>query len=131
MTEEKYLFSVPQKALIEQNGKILIVKRSEKTKSYPGHWDFPGGKLEHGEEPEEGLVREVKEETSLAIKVGEPLFSYLESKTAFAYIVVYKCNLLGGEIKLSHEHSEYKWVTKSELKELLIEPYLKKLFEKK
>jgi len=131
MTEEKYLFSVPQKALIEQNGKILIIKRSEKTKAYPGYWDFPGGKLEHGEKPEEGLVREVKEETNLEIKVGEPLFSYLESKNAFAYIVVYNCKFLSGEIKLSHEHSEYKWVTKKELKELLIEPYLRKLFLEK
>ena len=131
MTDEKYLFSVPQKALIEQNGKILIIKRSEKTKAYPGHWDFPGGKLEHGEEPEEGLEREVMEETNLEVKVGEPLFSYLESKNAFAYIIVYRCKFLGGKIKLSHEHSEYKWVTKSKLKKLLIEPYLKKLFIEK
>ena len=129
--DEKFLFKVPQKALIEQNGKFLIIKRSETAKNYPLHWDLPGGKLERGETPEEGLVREVKEETTLDVKVVDPMFSYLETHGVFAYVVVYECELLSGEIKLSSEHSEYKWVTQEELKELLIEPYLVKFFLKK
>ena len=128
---EKFLFKVPQKALIEQNGKFLIIKRSSTAKNYPMHWDLPGGKLEHGETPEEGLVREVLEETNLDVKVVSPIFSYLETHGVFAYVVVYECEFLSGELKLSNEHSEYKWATKDELKELLIEPYLAKLFREK
>jgi len=129
--EEKYLFCVPQKALIEKDGKLLIIKRSENAKVYPGHWDLPGGKLEHGETPKEGLEREVKEETNLEIKIGELIFSYLETKKHASYVVVYACELLSDEIKLSKEHSEYKWATKEEILKLLVEPYLAKLFLEK
>jgi len=129
--EEKYLFCVPQKALIQKEDKFLIIKRSENAKNYPLHWDLPGGKLEHGETPKEGLVREVMEETNLVVKVKNPFFSYLETQGVFAYVVVYECELISGKLKLSHEHGEYKWVSKEELKELLIEPYVKKLFEEK
>jgi len=128
--EEKYLFCVPQKALIKQGGKFLIVRRSENSKNYPGHWDLPGGKLEHDETSTEGLVREVKEETELDIKVNDPVFSYIETHEVFAYVVVFNCEILSGEIKLSHEHSDYKWANVEELNELLVEPYLKKLFTK-
>ena len=131
MTDEKYLFSVPQKALIEKDGNFLIIKRSKGAKSYPDHWDLPGGKLERGETPIEGLKREVIEETTLEIKVGKPIFSYLETAKAFAYVVVFECEIISGEIKLSHEHSEYKWVSVEELKKLLVEPYLKEFFSKK
>jgi len=103
MVDEKYLFCVPQKALIEQNGKILIVKRSEKTKSYPGHWDFPGGKLEHGENFDQSLVREVKEETSMGIFVEESEFIYVE-KEFHAYVVLFNCEKAAGDVKLSDEH---------------------------
>jgi 8-oxo-dGTP diphosphatase len=129
--EEKYLFAVPQKALIKNGDKFLIVKRSSTSKTYPNHWDLPGGKLEHGENPTEGLVREVKEETSLKIKVLEPIFSYLETIIYPAYVIVYHGEILSGKIKLSHEHSEYKWVTEQELKRMLVEPYLRELFHKR
>ena len=125
----KYWFKIPQKALIKKNGKFLILKRGLETKHYPGHWDFPGGKLEHGEGPKEGLVREVKEETSLDVKVLSPIFSYLETKNTFAYIVVYNCKLVGGKIKLSFEHTDYKWVSGKELLSLVAEPYLKALIK--
>jgi 8-oxo-dGTP diphosphatase len=129
--EEKYLFCVPQKALIEKDNKFLIIKRSENAKNYPMHWDLPGGKLEHGETHGEGLMREVLEETNLIVKVKDPIFSYIETKGVFAYVVVYEAEFLSGELKLSTEHSEYMWATREELKELLIEPYLAKLFLEK
>ena len=57
-----------QKAVIKQGDKYLIGLRSENAKYFPLHWDFPGGKLEPGEEPFEGIVREVKEETNLDVR---------------------------------------------------------------
>jgi len=129
--EEKYLFKIPQKALIEENGKFLIIKRSKDAKHFPDCWDLPGGKLERGETPNEGLKREVKEETSLEINVFDPIFSHIQTKKKFAYIIVFECEIVSGEIKLSNEHSEYKWATKEEILELLAEPYVEKLFSKK
>lgn len=123
--EEKYCFAVPQKALIIKDKKFLVLKRGKSAKVYPDYWDLPGGKLEHGEEIKNGLKREVFEETALDIEVGKILFSYLEVNIRHAYIVIFECTLLGGEIKLSKEHSEYKWVTSDEAKKLQLEPFLK------
>ena len=57
-----------QKAVIKQGDKYLIGLRSENAKYFPLHWDFPGGKLEPDEDPFEGIVREVKEETNLDVR---------------------------------------------------------------
>jgi len=126
---EKYDFRVPQKALVFHKGKCLTMKRSPTAKAYPNCWDFPGGKLEHGENPIEGLKREVREETNLEVKVIKPIFVYSEENTHFVYVVVFECELIGSdEIKLSKEHTEYKWVNKEQLLLMETEPYIKKLF---
>ncbi len=126
--DEKYNFRVPQKALISKNGKFLLLRRSSTAKIYPDLWDLPGGKLEHGENPIEGLVREVLEETSLKIKVLKPIFAYSELNAAYVYVVIFESNIISGEVKLSIEHSEYKWASKKEALELKLEPYLQKYF---
>jgi len=52
-------------AIILQNNKILLLKRSNYTKNYPLHWGCPGGRAEPGETAEENVIREVKEECGL------------------------------------------------------------------
>jgi len=64
---------VALKALIVKNGKILIIKRSSKEDVFANEWDLPGGKLKFGENPVNGLKREVFEETDLKIKVVKPI----------------------------------------------------------
>lgn len=59
-------------AVIERDGKVLVAQRS-KEKHYPLQWEFPGGKPEAGETPEQALVREVKEELACDIEVLRPL----------------------------------------------------------
>ncbi|MFA6064458.1 MAG: NUDIX domain-containing protein [archaeon] len=127
--QEKYDFRVPQKALIFYKGKCLAVKRSPTAKVYPNCWDFPGGKMEHGENPTEGLKREVLEETNLQVKVIKPIFVHSEKNLNHAYLIVFECELIGSEeIKLSPEHTEYKWVKKEELLAMETEPYIRELF---
>ncbi|MEK6959254.1 MAG: NUDIX domain-containing protein [archaeon] len=126
---EKYNFRVPQKALILHKGKYLTVKRSPTAKVYPNCWDFPGGKLERGENSIDGLKREVLEETNLNVKILKPILVYSEKNTHFVYVVVFECELIGSEeIKLSKEHTEYKWVDKKQLLSMETEPYIKGLF---
>jgi 8-oxo-dGTP diphosphatase len=128
--DEKYIFRVVQKAIIRLDDTYLILKRSPNSKSYPLHWDFAGGKLEHGENFENALIREVKEETNLDIVLEESIFIYVESKVENSYVILFNCEKRDGEIKLSDEHTEYKWVTKEEAQKLKLEPFLKDFFEK-
>lgn len=58
------------KALIERKGKILFVVYSD------GHFDFPGGRLDVGEDPYDALKREVKEETGFDVRIGRPIGMY-------------------------------------------------------
>ncbi|MDO8973411.1 NUDIX domain-containing protein [Reyranella sp.] len=76
-------------------------------------WDLPGGRPDPGEDHRAALVREVLEETGLAVEVGalvdEHLFEVLPQR--FVRIVAYACTLgTEGTIALSHEHHEASWV---------------------
>ncbi len=133
MKMEKEYFKAPQKAAIKNGEKFLILKRSADAKIYPDYWDFPGGKLECGEDPKKGLKREVKEETGLEVEIKNPEFVFSEKvKDHFTYVVVFKADIAGKkEIQLSKEHSGFKWAIKEEAKEMKLENFLKAYFEKR
>lgn len=130
MTHKKYQFVVAQKAVIQKGKKYLIVKRSPTSKTYPEHWDFPGGKLEHGENPKEGIAREILEETRLHVTPINPLFVFTDKKLANVYFVLWKTKGARGKIKISGEHTAYKWATKEEILRSKTEPYMKEYLRK-
>jgi len=109
-------FYVGQKALIDKDGKLLILNDP-----YLGY-DLPGGKLQIGETDfEKALKREVKEETNLEIDVISPFATWYfeipkDSRHPRAGIKVftisYKCKYKAGEIRLSSEHDNYIWIDK-------------------
>jgi 8-oxo-dGTP diphosphatase len=123
-------------AFIEKQGKFLIIQRSANdTRS--GSWETPGGGLEWGEDPIEGIVREVKEECGLDVTVTKPLkiFSWTSRKGyANRHMIeaVFECIMLDEtqEVTLSFEHSAYKWVEVSELKDTNISFFLESLSPK-
>lgn len=119
-------FVVPQKAIIRDGDKYLILKRAPDAHTYPNHWDFPGGRLNAGEDTKKGLEREVFEETELKVNAIKPVFTFHESlNNRLQFFVVYLCKKISGQIKLSHEHTEYKWATRDEILKLKIENYLR------
>lgn len=65
-------FRFAQKAFIVNDGKILLVKKSEDDPYHPNEWEVPGGRMEFGEKLDEHIKREVKEEVGLDIEIGEP-----------------------------------------------------------
>ncbi len=105
-------FALSVKAVIrDPAGRVLILKRSMDSKNNPGKWDFPGGKVDAGEEIDSALLREVYEETGLDIELSEVLSS-AESETPLkkiAYLLM-GARLAGGGLRLSSEHSGHLWV---------------------
>jgi 8-oxo-dGTP diphosphatase len=109
-----------QKAfIINDEGKILIVKR-DKEIIFVDKWDVPGGKLDNDETLFEAISREIVEEVGLKLAriICTLSSSKFEGKLGDKLIIyrnIYLCRA-SGEIKLSAEHSEYKWVAPEELR---------------
>ena len=125
---EKVYFQVGQKALIIDNeGKILFLKRSDKTGN---KWSFPGGGLEKGKEAIESIKREIKEETDLDGADFQVFYIIAGgSKTGDAGIIIgYKCTSTG-KIELNWEHSEYKWLSPKDGLNLELSSHAKILLE--
>lgn len=101
-------------AIIEKNGKILIAQR-KLCSSFGGKWEFPGGKIEFEETPEQCLKRELKEELGIEAIVG-PFFcaSTFEYKHMSIELLVYKVAHVSGEI-VEYDHESIKWVSRDEL----------------
>ncbi len=102
-------------ALIEKDGKYLIARRSTGSEDVLGKWEFPGGKVEPGESEEQAIEREIKEEFEMDIKAIRFLTNNIcEYPSKTIDLRLYKCKYISGEFHL-HDHSEYKFVDKSEL----------------
>ena len=102
-------------AVIKKNDLFLIANRSFEDKSQ-GIWEFPGGKVEENETFTSAMKREIKEELSLNIKVGNMIATINLNKTdKNIYVHSYYANILSGQISLN-VHSEFKWVSHTQLK---------------
>jgi 8-oxo-dGTP diphosphatase len=101
-------------AIIEKDGKILIARR-KKDDPLKDKWEFPGGKVEDNETPEECLRRELHEELGIDSKVGDFICA---SKYEYAHISIellaYKVRYVSGEFK-AYDHEELKWISPSDL----------------
>lgn len=108
-------------AALLKDGKILAARRGE-GKSLAGFWEFPGGKIEAGESPEQALARELKEELLIDASVGD-FITTTEHEYDFGIIVLstYFCRLHGSEPKLT-EHSEIRWMYPADLPSLTWAP---------
>ena len=110
-------------ALIDKDRRILIAQRPQ-GKGMAGLWEFPGGKIEAGERPEETLIRELKEE--LGIDVKEPCLAPL-TFASFPYpdfhllMPLYVCRRWEGFVT-AHEHQALKWVKANELRNYPMPP---------
>lgn len=67
-------YQFAQKAVIERDGRILLVRKSANDPHNPQRWELPGGRLKSSEGLDEAIVREVSEETGLVIVPGPPLY---------------------------------------------------------
>lgn len=103
-------------ALIVKGDRILLVKRM--VQPYKGYWDIPGGFLEAGEHPEDGLVREVREETGLQVKPIEILGIFMDKYGPEAddtLNIHYVVEIIGGEEQVGSDAAELRWFNKNNL----------------
>ncbi len=114
---------------IKRNGQVLLGQRPD-GQSLAGSWEFPGGKIEMGESPEEALARELREELGIDADVGalKMAASHQYGETGIV-ILFYDVSYWKGEIKPVH-HMELRWVYPSELKDLPLPEANKKLLPK-
>jgi 8-oxo-dGTP diphosphatase len=110
-------------ALIDPDGRILIAQRPQ-GKSMAGLWEFPGGKIEPGERPEQSLIRELKEELGIAVKEEclAPLTFASHPYSDFHLLMpLYVCRRWEG-IVTAQEQQKLKWVRPAELKNYPMPP---------
>ncbi|MBW9054400.1 8-oxo-dGTP diphosphatase MutT [Rhizobium mesosinicum] len=110
-------------ALIDTDGRILLAQRPE-GKSLAGLWEFPGGKVEPGETPEQTLVRELNEELGVITKVPclAPLTFASHSYDTFHLLMpLYVCRRYEG-IPLGREGQAIKWVRPQALRDYPMPP---------
>ena len=113
-------------------GKILILRRHPKSKTNPHKWELPGGKIEKCEYFDEALIREIKEETNLDVKVGdfcEAVQDDYDHKRTMQLIMYAKD--VTGEVKISDEHDDWMWASLNEIKTLEITSSLEKIIKKR
>ena len=101
-------------ALIVREGRLLIARRPE-GRHMAGRWEFPGGKLEKGESPEDAVEREIREELGLDVRAGRIYqaiaYSYPEKDVLLLF---YAAVVVSGEPR-PIEEAEIRWVTVAEL----------------
>ena len=110
-------------ALVDVDNRVLIAKRPE-GKAMAGLWEFPGGKLEVGERPEQALVREVKEELDIETKVDclAPLsFASYGYEDFHLLMPLYICRRFWGQPR-GKEGQEIKWVRANQLRNFDMPP---------
>jgi 8-oxo-dGTP diphosphatase len=104
-------------AIIEQEGAVLAAQRSANM-SLPFKWEFPGGKIEAGESPEECLIRELMEELGISVFIDAALSPATHSYPDFTVTLYpFTCRLKGGLVT-PHEHHALKWIEPERMPEL-------------
>ena len=106
-------------AVISRADRILCVQRRENSKAFMSlKWEFAGGKVEAGEQFQEALVREIRDELSVDIEISEFFMTVEHAYPDFHLVMhVYKCHLIEGEVILN-EHVNMKWLKVEELDQL-------------
>ena len=101
-------------AVVIESGRVLLTRRAE-GQHLAGLWEFPGGKLEHGESPEQALVRECREECGIEIKVAEIMeVTFHRYPETDVLLLFYRCSLISGEVR-HLQVADHTWVAPKEL----------------
>jgi len=100
--------------IVNTQGEILCARRSERM-SQPGLWEFPGGKVEAGEDPRDSLRREIREELTCEVVVSDVVADVVHPyPTVEVHLTTYWVRIVSGW-PAATEHAELKWVAVAQL----------------
>jgi len=122
-------FRIAAKSFIIKDGKLLILKRDSDDIQKPNIWEIPGGRLELGENPSEGIKRETKEETGIDIDVLYPLNirHFVRDDKQTITMLIFLCKAVNDKVKLGKEHSDFEWIPLEKCKEKLTDFFHKEV----
>ncbi len=113
MSEPDALFYVSIKGVIISDAKALLLRKAS------GAWDLPGGRLDVSESPKQCLIREIQEETGLAVTPGVLLHRWVRRRPASTdvFLVSHLCRISGSprDATLSFEHDLFGWFSETEV----------------
>lgn len=126
-------FGLVVRAVIkDSDDNILILKRAPDSRSNPLCWELPGGKVEPGESFDHAMIREIKEETNLnislrrAVGIAQQDLAHIHSVHVIMTVGVYS-----GDLKISDEHTDYRWASLGEIKSLNLSNWFESFLEEK
>ena len=112
-------------AVVFHNKKVLLVKR--KNPPAKGQWAIPGGKLEWGETLQRAAEREIREETGIVIKAGDPVFTFevidrnVHESIRYHYVIVdLEAEYVSGTLKPGDDAVDAQWIGENEIPQLEI-----------
>ena len=123
MTDSFPTVLVVAAALIDTDGRVLIAQRPE-GKALAGLWEFPGGKIEPGERPEQALIRELREELGIDVNAAclAPFVFTSHAYDSFHLLMpLYLLRRWSGTVQ-RREHAALKWVKPSQLSDYPMPP---------
>jgi 8-oxo-dGTP diphosphatase len=110
--------SVSVSAIItDDHGRALLIQRRDNH-----HWEPPGGVLELGETIEDGLRREVREETGLDVE-ADTLSGIYKNMSRGIVALVFRCKVTGGELTKNDEVTGFRWADQQDVREMTSEAY--------
>lgn len=135
--EDKMQISIVVALIKNEDDKILFAKRNEPNNAeIHNKWEFPGGKIKFGEDPETAIVREIKEETGLEVKIKRLLpkiYTHVWSNLPKVYQVIllsYECEKINGVLKSDDPKiGELKYFSNDEINHNDCLPKMKEIIE--
>ncbi|WP_240138235.1 NUDIX hydrolase [Streptomyces sp. MUM 178J] len=110
-------------AVVREDGRLLAIRRADN-----GTWELPGGVLELTEAPQDGVIREVWEETGIRVEVDE-LTGVYKNTTRGIVALVFRCKPSGGTERTSAESTAVEWLTPEEITDRMGEVYAIRLLD--
>lgn len=103
--------------VVDTAGRVLVTQRRDN-----GRWEPPGGVLERDETFEEGVIREIAEETGILVRV-ERLTGAYKNMARGIVALVYRCHPVGGQPQVTDETTQVRWITADQVDDLMTEAY--------